>query len=402
MKKLIVLFCILVIGVILFGNSEPDWVSYYKETGSIKNFKKYYFGVGVAEKSEKEADKIALERFGMSLETKVESEVNRYIKERNGKVTDEINKKIKISSDIGLRGIAFAGHYYDGKSFFSIIKYKKNEYNDILREEVFRDLERQKIELDKLIAKNRMEEEKEREKIRNKKERVKIKDSLSQVKDDLMLQMRNKYPEFFDSIPPYKAVSFRNGQLIPFDYQLNLKSTLFPISLNEIAFAWKTWLFEFSATSSFYENKYEQQELQFKYQILPYSGRYNKISAAFGVTGYKTGLIDSSFANAYLLVTPFLSGNVTLPDLYFSFGSIYLDLGKTQVAINNYIFYKQLKDRISVILELNYFYDDHLRNRFDDALVFQPAIKFKTTDKLNTTFSYEENELWKINLEIGF
>jgi hypothetical protein len=402
MKKLILIIIMTLFIFSLIAETEPGWVSNYKKTGSIKSFKKYYFGVGVSEKSEYKADELAKERFGLSLETRVESEVNRFIEERNGKVTDEISKKIKISSDIGLKGVSFAGRYYDGKNYYSLIKYKKKEYNNILREEVERDLERQKIELDKLIAKNKIEEEEQREKIRNKKEKAKIKESFSEMREELLLQMRTKYPEYFDSAPPYKAVSFRNGQLIPYGNQLNIKTGLFPIALDEVMLAYKAWLFELSAKASFYENKYRQQELQLKYQIMPYSGRYNKFSVAFGFTGYKTGLIDSSFVDAHLLVTPFIAGNVTLPDLYFSFGSVYADLGKAGLAINNYLFYKQLKDRISVILEVNYIYDEHLRNVFNDALVFQPAIRFKTTDNLSSTFSYEDNQLWKISVEMGF
>ncbi|MCF7912894.1 MAG: hypothetical protein K9M99_10225 [Candidatus Cloacimonetes bacterium] len=398
------LFVILLAGLVfsLSANVEPDWVSHYKQTGSIKSFKKYYFGVGVSDKSERAADEIARERFGQSLETKVESEVNRFIKERNGKVTDEISKKIKIRSDIGQKGISFAGRYYDGEKYYSLIKYKKSEYNDILREEVKLELERQKIELDKLIARNRLEEEQERENIRNKQEKVKIREALLKTKEEIMLQMRNKYPEYFNSAPPFQAVSFRNGQLIPYNNQLSIKGGLFPMSLDEVMLGCKVWLFEFSGTASFEDNKYQQQELQLKYQIMPYSGIYNKFSAAFGFTGYKVGLVDSSFADAYMLITPFLAGNITLPDWYFSFGSIYADLSKTALALNNYIFYRHLKDRISIILEVNYIYDEHLRNAFNDAVVFQPAIRFKTTDNLSTTFSYEDNQLWKISLGIGF
>ena len=404
MKKLILIVIMALFIIGLGADTEPDWVTYFKKKGSIKNYKKYYFGVGKSNESERKADEYAKLKFGESLVTKVESEVNRYIIERNGKVTDEISKKIKISSDIGLTGISYEERYHDEENnyYYSLIRYKKKEYNNILREEVERDLERQKIELDKLIAKNKIEEEEQREKIRNKKEKAKIKESFSEMREELLLQMRNKYPEYFDSAPPYKAVSFRNGQLIPFDHQLNMKAGLFPLCLDEVMIAYKAWLFELSATSMFNENKYRQQELQLKYQIMPYSGRYNKFSVAFGFTGYKTGLTDTSFVDANLLITPFIAGNVTLPDLYFSFGSIYADLGKAGLAINNYLFYKQLKDRISVIMEVNYYYDEHLRNVFNDAVVFQPAVRFKTTDNLSTTFSYEDNELWKISVEMGF
>ncbi len=402
MKKISLSCLFIILFSIIFAEDMPEWVSYYNKTGTIENHKKNYFGIGISDKSQSEADKTALRNFAMSIETKVKSEVNSYLSEKNGKVKDKIYKKIIISSDIGLKGISITGRYCDGEYYYSIIQYEKKEYNLILREEVERDLERQKIELEKEIEENKIAEIKKQEEIRKKKEKEKIKDSLAEMKNELMLKLRNKYPDFFNSAPPYQAVSFRNGQLTPYQFQINLKAGLFPVSLDEVLLSYKLWLFEFSSTSAFYESKYDQQELQLKFQILPYSGNFYKFSAAFGFKGYKTELIESSFQDAYLLVTPFIAGNITLPDLHFSFASIYADLGKTSFAVNNYLFYNQLKDRFSVIAELDYYYDENLMDKFDDAIVFQPAIRFKTTDNITSTFSYEDNELWKISVELGF
>ncbi len=402
MKKILFISLFIILFSSLFAEDIPDWVSYYNKTGTIENHKKYYFGIGTSEQSQSKADKTALKNFAMSIETKVKSEVNSYLSEKNGKVKDEISKEINISSDIGLKGITITGRYYNGENYYSIVQYAKKEYNLILREEVERDLERQKIELGKEIEENKIAEKEKQEEIRKKKEKEKIKDSLAEMKNELMLKLRNKYPEFFNSAPPYQAVSFRNGQLIPSKFQINLKAGLFPVSLDNVLLSYKLWLFEFSSTSAFYDNKFDQQELQLKFQILPYSGNFYKFSAAFGFNGYKTDLIESDFQDAYLLVTPFITGNVTLPDLYFSFASIYADLGKACFAVNNYLFYNQLKDRFSVIAELDYFYDKNLRDKFNDAVVFQPALRFKTTDNITSTFSYEDNELWKISIEVGF
>ena len=401
MKKISVLMVILFISISLFANDKPNWFSDYQKTGSIKNQEEYYWGIGSSKKSKKDADNIALSNFGMCIETKVKSVMNSYLKEKNGKVTDSISQEIKITSDIGLKGISITGRHYDGKTYFSLIQYKKSEYNKILKAEIKRDLERQQMELDKKIEENKLAEKEKQEKIRNDSEKQKLDESVSKMKEKFMMQIRNKYPDFFNSKPPYKTISFRNGELIPYKTQLNIKTGLFPISFEEIFLAYKVWLFEFSLTSSFYENKYNQQEVQIKYQILPYSGKFYKFSATFGFTAYKSQLIKSDFFDSEILFTPFIAGNVTLPNLNFSYLSAYADLAKTGIAINNYVFYKQLKDRISAILEINFIYNDKIKNKFVDSIVIQPAIVFKTTDNLSTTFSYEDNEVWIIGVEIG-
>ena len=402
MRKLLLINSFFFIIFSLYADNIPEWVNYYKKSGTIKDFKNSYFGVGTSIRSQDGADKIALREFGMSIETRVQSELKSFLQEKNGKVTDDLSKKINISSNVGLKGISITGRFFDGETYFSIIQYNKEDYNKMLRDEVKRELERQQIELEKRIGKNKITEKKKQESIRKKKESEIIKENVSQMKKELILKMRNKYPDFFKSSPPYKAISFRNGQLIPQQKQINFRAGLFPISFEDIFLAYKLWLFELSMTSSFDENKYNQQEVQIKYQILPYSGKFYKLSAAFGFTGYKTGIINSNFLEANNLISPFIAGNVTLPNLYFSFASIYADLGKTSFAINNYLFYKHLKDKISVILEVNFIYDKHLRNKFNNTIVFQPAIIFKTTKNLSTTFSYEDYELCKVSVEIGF
>ena len=400
MKK-IMLLAMLFIATVIYATEVPDWVKFYIEKGTIKNQKEYYFGIGSSENSKREADKIALMEFGKSIETKIQSEQKDYFKESQGKVTEKISQKITVNSKVGLKGVSITGRYNDGKTYYSIISYKKKEYNKILKDEVKRDLERQRIKLAKKIEENKISEEKKNEAIRKEQENKKIQEKISKMKEGFMMKLRNKHPEFFDSAPPYKAVSFRNGQLIPHKQQLNIKAGLYPISFEEIFYAYQIWLFEFSSISKFYDNKYIQQELQFKYQILPYSGKFYKFSAAFGFTGYQTDVENYEDSDTRIY-TPFIAGNITLPNLYFSFGSAYIDMGKASLAINNYLFYKQLKDKLSVILEVNTYFDEKLRNSRDEKIVFQPAITFKTTKNLSTTFSFEDNELLKIGVEIGF
>jgi hypothetical protein len=61
-----------------------------------------------------------------------------------------------------------------------------------------------------------------------------------------------------------------------------------------------------------------------------------------------------------------------------------------------------MKHYLAVILELNYIWNEDLRNSHDDLLVFQPALKFQTTSYLSTMLSYEQNEYMMLSLEVNY
>ena len=341
MKKLI-LFLILISN--LFAEGMPSWVTEYENTGSIQNQNDYYFGVGESKISQGDADKTALANFGMSIETKVKSEISSILKEKNGKISDSFTENISITSDIGLRGISITKRYSEEGNYYSLIQYLKKDYNKILKDEIKRDLERQKMDLNKKIEENKLAENEEKERLRQEREKQNMENVATRLKEGRMRDLKYKYPDFFKKNPPYKNVSFRNGQLIPQKAQINIKGGLSPISINELFLAYKLWLLEFSAKSNFVDNKYNRQEVQLKYQILPYSGDFYKFSSSFGFTAYKTQLDTSDFFEAELIYSPFIAGNISIPNLHFSYVSVYADLGQTSIAINNYVFYKQLKE----------------------------------------------------------
>jgi hypothetical protein len=399
-KSLILLFSIACFA--LFA-SVPAWVLQYQETGTIENQEQYYFGVGVSEDSSQDADQKAFTAFGMSIETIVKSETSTYLAEKNGKLTDEITKEIKISTDVGLNGISITGRYQDDKSFYSIIQYKKEAYNAMLKEEINRSIERQKIALEKEIASNKMKEKQKKEQLRSFKEKKRLEEKFAIEKGKYRDKLKADFPEFFSELPAYNLVSFRNAELIPNKKQVNLKAGIAPISIEEVFLAYKVWLLEFSMQASFYDNKYAQQEVQIKYQVLPNTGDFYKLSAAIGFVGYQTDLIHSSFENSeHRILSPFVCANVSVPNLYFSHISGYVDRAKVSVAIQNYPFFRQLKQRLSILLESNFYFEDHLRTSFNESFVVQPAIQFRTTETITTSISFEQNETWKLGLEFSF
>ena len=404
MKKKIILFLFIGLCSLIWAEPEiqPSWLTQFMDTGSIQNQNDYYFGVGVSDKSQKEADNLALEQFGRCIETQVKSQISSSLSENNGKVNDATSSSIEINSEVGLKGISITNRAEFENKHYSMIRYLKAEYNKILQAEIARDIERKKILLKEEKEKNLLAEEKDRENIRKKEEKDKIAHKFSEMREKYVTELKYKFSDFFEMTPPHSAISFSNGELIPTKYDVNIKGSITDIGIEEMYFAYKVWLFELSLQSHFIENKFQEQAFRFKYQILPYTGDFYKVSASFGAVYYFTELSDSDFIKSEQIISPFIAANLTVADLKFSYISLYADAGKTNLGINNYMFYSQLKDRLSLILETNIHYNDKLKNRNNDTIVFQPGIRFKTTVNSSITFSYEENQEWNANLQIGF
>ena len=401
--KMILFFVLLISSFVVFAEptEAPEWVQRYKQGQAIKDYTNYYFGIGVSEKSKKDADNEALQEFGRNIETKVRSEIINQLQEKSGKVTEFTSQSVEISSDIGLKGIAITGRFEEDGTFYSLIQYEREEFNRILQEEIQRDIERKWMEFEKKKEESKLKEEKQREKIRKDKEKGKIKKSKDKVKKQLMGYLKKKYAEFFSSPPPYNVISFQNGELIPKKMEIGAKAGIAPLTFEAINFSYKYWLLQFTTRSSFYDNEYDCQEFLLKYQILPNTGSFYKISVSFGAIGYMLNLRDEKFFEEQKY-SPFLSGNVTLPNLHFTYASFYGDATKVAIGVNNYFLYSQLKDRLSAIMEMNYIFDEDLQNEDGDSFVFQAGLRFKTTENVITTLSFEDNELIVFSIDVEF
>ena len=309
---------------------------------------------------------------------------------------------ISGSSDIGLKGIAITNRFEEDGTFYSLIKYEREEFNRILKEEIQRDIERKWMEYEKKKEESKLKEEKQREQIRKDKAKAKIKKSKDKVKEQRMGYLKKKYTEFFSSPPPYNVIGFQNGELIPKKMEIGVKAGIAPLTFEAINFSYKYWLLQFTTLSNFYENKYTSQDLLLKYQIFPNTGEFYKISVSFGAIGYFYGLLDNNFFEAEQKYSPFLSGNITLPNLHFTYASFYGDATTVAIGLNYYFLYSQLKDRLSAIIEMNYIFDKDLQNEDGDSFVFQAGLRFKTTENVITTLSFEDNELFVFSIDVEY
>jgi hypothetical protein len=388
--------------IAIVGASEPpQWVSYYMQNGSLENQNDYYFGIGVSDKSQKAADNAALEQFARNIDTRVKGEISSSLQEKNGKVDDEFSSSLEISSDVGLKGITITNRFEQEGKYYSLIQYLKTDYNKILQEEIERAIARKRIIFEEEKEKTRLSEERKAELLRKKQEQNEMQKKFANMRKRYKQDLQYKYRDFFSMLPPSKALSFSNGQIIPWNLQLDVKGMINQLSLQDLSLVYRKWLLEFSLDAKFHENHYHQQEARIKYQILPYTGEFYKFSAAFGAAYYLTDLKQSKFIEAEEIISPFIAANLTVPDLKLSVISLYADAAQLNLGLHNYIFYSQFEDRLSFVLEFNLIYNEAIRNCYDDLLVFQPGIRFKTTEKSSVTFSYEENNEWNANLSIG-
>jgi len=401
--KIFLFFVLLISSIVIFAEPKeaPEWVQRYKQGQAIKNYTNYYFGIGVSEKSKKDADNEALLEFGRNIETKVRSEIKNQLQEKSGKVSEFTSKSVEISSDIGLKGIAVTNRFEEDGIYYSLIQYEREEFNRILKEEIQRDIERKWMEFEKKKEESKLKEEKQREQIRKDKEKGKIKKSKDKVKKQLMDYLKKKHAEFFSSPPPFNVISFQNGELIPKKMEIGAKAGIAPLTFEAINFSCKYWLLQFTTRSTFYDNKHDRQEFLLKYQILPNTGSFYKISVSFGAVGYMVNLRDEKFFEKQKY-SPFLAGNITIPNLHFTYASFYGDAFKVAVGVNNYFLYSQLKDRLSAIIELNYIFDEDFQNEDRDDFVFQAGLRFKTTENVITTLSFEDNELIVFSVDVEF
>ena len=140
-----------------------------------------------------------------------------------------------------------------------------------------------------------------------------------------------------------------------------------------------------------------------KLQVLPNSGQIYKVAVSFGYVEFLHSL-SSLEVDQYLQAefSPFLALNMTFPELFYSYASIYVDSRKVCVGINTYPTYKNFGDRLSLVCELNYIRHPSFRNRLADKMMTQAGIRFKTSERIRTSFTYQNHETLNFSVDCQF
>jgi len=409
------LFVFLTFSNIFAQNEIPEWVERYQKDKAIKNASEYYFGIGVSIKSKEDADTKAREEFAKNIEVQVKCIQKDMLQEKNGRDWENSISISETVTDVNLLGINISERYQDPKTgeFYSIIKVQKDEYNKIVYDELTRKLEKEiyesKIEeakeqegLRKVQAEFKLWLQKEKDKVERKIQKFQLKQKKKQEMEKMINQFKKEYSDFIKYKPLEKVISFWNAGLPTKNNKASLELGLNPFSIHSLYYARKFWKLEISSYSEFTKNKFDKQDFNLKYQVLPNSGAFYKTTISLGFIVYDNEISEKNSKDIKVKYTPFVTGNITLPNLHFSYFYFYGDLRKYAIGIESYLLYGHLKDKLSLLLELDYIPDKDHRNRFNESFLIQPGIRFKTANNVYSTLAYRNNEMFVLSVDLTF
>ncbi|MEA2103574.1 MAG: hypothetical protein U9P79_02885, partial [Candidatus Cloacimonadota bacterium] len=400
LKKHLYLFLIILFLVPNVINAAiPEWAERYQKGKSIKNADDYYFGIGESIQSRGKADDNARKEFSKNVEVQVKCVESEIVKDKNGKVWEKFVSVSEVVTDVNLGGVSITERFKDPDTGtnYSIIQIRKDKYNKLVYDELQRKLEREinenkmaeageKEGIRKAQAQFKLWIQNEKNKIDHKIQQFKLKQNRKQEMAKLMEQYKKEYENFLNLQPPGKVLSFYNAELSAKSNRISLELGISPFSIQSVYYARKLWKLELAAYSEFSDNKYDRQDIVFKYQLLPNSGALYKTTFALGAIAYANSM-DNDFKDLEIKFTPFVTGNITLPNLLFSYLSFYGDVRKYSIGLNSYVLYGHLQDKLSAILEFDYIADKDHRNKYGDEFLIQPGIRFKTANNVYSTLA---------------
>lgn len=389
---------------------RPGWVLYHLKHQEYLLADTAYVGIGASGESQSAADDDAYKRFAASVETYVLSISERTIKEQKDEIrVDRYEVTNQVVTEVSLRGVTVTDRYYDPEFnlYYSLVSYNKDDYADMVVEEFNRWLQ---AELEKKIVANRV---REKEMLEDERHRQKTHDILMQMRRNRRKRLAEslaEYREFLKEPPPHRVVTIRNGEQLDDAWELIGRMGIAPFSFEGGGVAMGFWKrMELSGKFNVLgDNLVQWQESSLRLQLLDQSGKFNKLSLAFGVVEY-----DAHFYKTFKELadndthwnkpdfSPLITGNITVPTMQFSYLSFYFDYRKIVLGINSYIFYDYFGQSISLIGQVDLIQDvDYRVNNHNNAFLFQPAIRFEPDPSLIATFSYEDHRRFIFTLDL--
>ncbi len=395
----------------LSAQIKPGWTNTQKN--SISNF--YYYGIGTSQVSSEESDTRAFIEFSRNVELKVKSIFQREVTEQGKDFSDRTNISTELISDISLKGIAITERYADttSKYFYSLIQYRKTEYDSLVLFQIEREVvlmkvrnkmieEKRQEDLRSQKVKNIQEEDRKKEELRTRQEELVIEQKLQQQKDQEAELHKKIYGEFLKTSPPEKVVSLRNGEISNGNNSLMIRSGLAPLRFNGGLYARRFWMFELAGNAIFRYGKFNQQEAFFKIQILPRVGEFTKTSLAVGVVQAVGLIADSGYNLKRSKYSLFVAGNVSVPEYSYSTFSFYGDKRKITIGVTTYPFYSQFKHHFGFVIEANTIFDKDFRNPKGNTFVVNGGARLQASEMFSTQLVYEDYEQLNLTFEFQF
>jgi len=375
---------------------KPEWVKQFQEGKGPLDATDYYVGVGSSKTTQDEANARARQEFGLNVEAHVQTVITREIQETEKRLTDEYSSSARVVSDVVFRGISVTERFEDkdDNAFYALIKIQKSVYDTLLVNEIRRDLERKKAE-------NRVREEKRAEELRSLQAELDLKKKEEETRRLEIETERKVYEEFFRQRPPGQVVDARNAEIAKELNTVGMRFGLSPFAIQSGYYILSLSRFEVSAQAYFQEKVLQREQAAIKIQMLEQAGEFYKTSLAFGVLGYGEASSLKALDTTKPKYSFLLTGNVALPNAWYSYASFHVDGSKLSIGIINYPLQRHFKEAISLVLQMDYVWNKDWRNRFGDALMVQGGIRFRASDTFSTSFCYENHESIVCSIEMA-
>jgi len=393
------------------SQEKPQWVVQQK----IESQSDSYYGIGISQTSANDADARALIAFGQNVEVKVKSIFQREVTEEGKDFSENTKVTAELVSDVSLKGISITERYADttAKTFYSLISYRKSEYDSLVTYEIQREIllmkarnkmteEKREEELRAQKTKNLQEEEGKKESLRAQKTQIELKKQEQRQEEERKELCKKLYGEFLKEAPPEKIVSVRNAEIAHGTSVLLVKGGIAPLQFNGGYYALRFAMFEISGNAIFRDGKFNQQEAFAKIQILPGVGEFSKTSLAIGASQAVGMIIDSSYKFKRSKYSFFAAFNYTDPQWEYSTISVFADKRKAAIGLTTFPFYSQFKTHLGFVIEANAVFDKDFRNRYGDPIVVNGGVRLQANEDFSTQFAYENNEQFVLTFEFQF
>jgi hypothetical protein len=382
---------------------KPDWVRLFQRGTALPDTLDCYYGIGSSSLTQDEADVKARQEFAFNIEARIQNVITRNAQETDNVLRDEYSVTVKVSSDVVLHGISITGRYEDMelKQYYALIQIRKSVFDTLLVTEIRRDFERKKAE-------NKVEEERKAEELRSRQAELELRKKEEDTRRQELEVEKKQYEDFLNLRAPEEVVDLRNGEISRKSLTLALNASLSPFNVQSAYFSVAIWHFEVSANTYFQSQQFpktdmlDREEASFKVQLLEQAGQFYKTSLAFGVVGYAGESTLGAFDSVRPKYSLFVGGDVALPTALYSFASVYVDGRKASVGWNCFPFPGNVKDGVSILVQMDYVWNNEWRNRFSDPLLFQTGLRFRASDAFASSFTYEAHEYLVFSIEMGF
>lgn len=395
----------------LVPQEKPQWVLQQK----IENPSESYYGIGISQTSFTESDARALIAFAQNVEIKVKSIFQQEVLEEGKDFSDKTKVTAELVSDVSLKGISITERFVDttSKTFYSLISYRKSEYDSLVTHEIQREIllmkaknkmleEKREEELRAQKTKNLQEEESKKETLRAQQKEIELKRKEQQQEEERKALYKKLYGDFLKELPPEKMVSVRNAEIAHGTSALMVKGGVAPLQFNEGYYAFRIAVVELSAKAVFRDGKFNQQEAFAKIQILPGVGEFSKTSLAIGASQAIGIIADSGYQFKRSKYSFFAAFNYTDPEWEYSTISFFGDKRKAAVGVTTFPFYSNFKTHFGFVIEALAVFDKDFRNKYGDSFVVNGGVRLQANEDFSTQFAYENNEQFVLTFEFQF